>query len=154
MTTAPNARRDAKNSSCSWLSCARRCGYTVRMRLGASVLLALSYALGVGACSGGYPLAPTRCDEFCDATKEFQCEDYYQPAGCVSDCEQNDTDREACRTQFDAAVSCFRTNAKALSSRCNFDFSSTQQFLERPCQTEETALDACTSGYPFPNINE
>jgi len=137
----------------SWLPRARSCGYTVRMGSGARLVLALGYLLSAGACSGGYPLAPTRCDAFCDATKDFQCEDYYQPAGCVSNCEQNDTDREACRAQFDAAVNCFRTNPKALSSRCNFDFSSTDQFLARPCQAEETALYGCTSsGFQVPNI--
>jgi hypothetical protein len=122
------------------------------MRWAAGLVLLLGYTLCGGACSGGYPLPPTRCDEFCDATKGFQCEEFYQPAACVSQCEQNNTDAEACRPQFDAAVSCFRKTPSAVTALCDF---STDTFFSRPCLTEENALTGCNSnGNQFPNIRE
>ena len=146
------------------------CGYTVRMRRAAGLVLLLGYLLCGGACSGGYPLPPTRCDEFCDATKGFECEDYYEPAACVSQCEQDDTAAEACRPQFDAAVSCFRKTPGAVAALCESllvalpgaapgagvagNFSS-DAASSRPCLTEELALSSCNSNSsPFPNIRE
>jgi hypothetical protein len=123
------------------------------MRLGACLLLSVGGVLCASACSGGYPLAPTRCDEFCDATKGFQCEQFYQPAACVSQCEQNNTDAEACRVQFDAAVSCFRKTPAAVGKLCDFSFTS-EGLLSRPCLTEQTALSGCNSGYFGPTISE
>jgi hypothetical protein len=120
------------------------------MGSGARLVLVLGYVLSGGACSGGYPLAPTRCDEFCDATKGFQCAQFYDPAGCVANCEENNTDAEVCRVQFDAAVSCFRNTPEAASKLCDF---SSDAFFSRPCLTEENALSSCASStFPSPSF--
>ena len=84
-------------------------------------LISLAVTLPTLACSGGYPLPPTRCDEFCDVTKGGFCQDYYNPASCVANCESSETDAEACRTLFDATLSCFRSSPRALPQRCAYD---------------------------------
>jgi hypothetical protein len=111
------------------------------MRRAAGLVLLLGYLLCGGACSGGYPLPPTRCDEFCDATKGFNCEEFYEPAACVSQCEQDNTAAEACRPQFDAAVSCFRKAPGAVAALCDF---SSDGFSSAPCRMEEDALTSCS----------
>jgi hypothetical protein len=109
------------------------------MRLGAWLALGLGLALacGVGACSGGYPLPPTRCDDWCDATKGGQCEEWYQPASCVSECEESDTDGDACRAEFDASVRCFRESPVAVKQLCSYDND------VHDCQIEAQALSVC-----------
>jgi len=120
------------------------------MRARASFVLLLGCALTSGACSGGYPLPPTRCDEFCDATKGLECQDYYEPAACVSSCEQGDVDNASCHVEFDALVGCFRKTPAALSSRC--DFSSVGNNVH-PCQMEQDAFGNCIAfNQPFPSI--
>ncbi len=90
------------------------------MRSGAWSLL-VGLALTVLGCSGGYPLPPTRCDEWCDGTKGVVCQDYYDPADCVASCEQGNLDAEACRAQFDLVLGCFRHSPNALKQRCAYD---------------------------------
>jgi len=122
------------------------------MRAGAGLVLLLGWALAGGACSGGYPLPATRCDEFCDATKGLDCQDYYEPAACVASCEQGDVDNEACHAELDALMACFRKTPAALTARC--DFSSFGRNA-RPCDPEEYTFRNCSAGYiQFPNINE
>lgn len=84
-------------------------------------VMGVALALATPACSGGYPLPPTRCDEFCDATQGGSCVEYYGPANCVAQCESSDTDVDACRLPFDAAVTCFRKSPRALEQRCVYD---------------------------------
>ena len=103
------------------------------------VLMSLALTLPIQGCSGGYPLPPTRCDEWCDATKGGVCQDYYGPANCVAECEQTELDMDACRPAFDAVVSCFRHSPDALAQRCTYD--------NQPddCDTEAQWLAACVS---------
>jgi hypothetical protein len=108
------------------------------MRLGAwlaIVAFTLGSASTLASCSGGYPLAPTRCDEWCDATRSH-CE-YYDPAGCVSSCEAGGMDNETCRPQLDAVIRCYRSNPSASANLC---FSREGG----PCAVENTALGECT----------
>lgn len=102
-------------------------------------LMGAAFALPVQACSGGYPLAPTPCDEWCDATKGGFCQEYYGPASCVAECEQNDMDMDACRPAFDAMISCFRHSPHALEQRCAYDD------LPDDCATESQWLGACVA---------
>lgn len=99
--------------------------------------MSLALALPTHACSGGYPLPPTRCDEFCDATKGGFCPDYYGPANCVANCESSNTDAEACRVPFDATISCFRKSPSAIAQRCVYDN------LPDDCENEYQALMSC-----------
>lgn len=101
--------------------------------------IGLALALPVPACSGGYPLPPTRCDEFCDATKGGFCQDYYGPASCVAQCEQSNTDAEACRALFDATLRCFRSSPRALEQRCVYDGQPDD------CEAETSLLLACVA---------
>jgi hypothetical protein len=108
------------------------------MRLGRWLaLMSLALALPISACSGGYPLPPTLCDEWCDATKGGTCEEYYEPAGCVAECEREHLDHETCRATFDVALSCFRNSPHALEQRCTYDQ------LPDDCADESTALIYC-----------
>ena len=64
------------------------------------------FSLGVllsSACQGDYPLAPTNCDRWCEATKELQC-GYYDPASCVAGCEEQRMDRPECSEEFNAVL--------------------------------------------------
>ena len=112
------------------------------MRSGVWLALTFGCAVALGACSGGYPLPPTRCDEWCDATKGGQCERYYQPASCVLSCEQSNTDTEACRVQFDAVIACFRRHPEAVEDQCSF-YSYYDQSHPRLCGSESDALGIC-----------
>jgi hypothetical protein len=118
------------------------------MRSGAWLaLLGLALGPAAGACSGGYPLPPTRCDDWCDVTKAMQCEDYYEPAGCVSQCEQGHLSAEECRPQMDAVLSCFRATPGATKQLCVYTPISYDNVGAPPmpyaCQLEAAALTEC-----------
>jgi hypothetical protein len=95
--------------------------------------------LGLVGCSGQYPLPPTRCDEWCDATKGGSCVEYYDPAGCVSSCEAARNSGLECAGEFDATIACYRRNPEAAALLCDFSFTN------QPCQAEVFALGICTS---------
>jgi hypothetical protein len=95
--------------------------------------------LGLAGCSGDYPLPPTRCDEWCDATKGRTCPKYYNPASCVSQCERASLDMDVCREQFDAVLACYRSSTTALEQACNYDFG------QQGCSAETGALDTCVA---------
>ena len=113
------------------------------MRLGAW-LYAGAWLL-CGSCSGGYPLAPTPCDDWCDATKgswSYSCGGEYRPASCVSQCEAEGLSNQHCQVEFDAAIYCYRHTPGAANQQCYFDPNRLP-----PCQFEVTALAACASQY-------
>jgi hypothetical protein len=99
----------------------------------------LGLSLALGACSGGYPLPPTRCDEWCDATKGGNCVEYYNPAGCVSSCETAGMSQPACATQLDAMIACYRKNPGAAQQLCDYGINGL------PCQNEISELGVCAS---------
>jgi hypothetical protein len=70
----------------------------------------------LSACSGDYPLAPTACDKYCHSTRDLQCA-FYDPAGCVSQCERELKGDQACREQLNGVLSCFTAN-DAADRRC------------------------------------
>jgi hypothetical protein len=118
------------------------------MRSGAWLwaILAVPAALLAGACSGGYPLEPTQCDDWCDATRgAWECGGEYDPAGCVSQCEAQQLDNPACGAQYDAAVHCYRTTPGATDPACRYDPSTFT--LLRPCQNETVLLMSCSGSY-------
>ena len=112
------------------------------MRLG--VWLAMfGLASAIGACSGGYPLPPTRCDDFCEATHGMQCENGYEPASCVSLCEQTNVDIEACDVPFQALLKCFRTTPGVLDALCVYGGPVSYAGGQPSCQPERDALGIC-----------
>jgi coenzyme F420-reducing hydrogenase gamma subunit len=93
----------------------------------------------VQACSGGYPLPPTRCDEWCDVTKGAMCQDWYSPASCVAQCEESKLSADECRSSFDLTLTCFRSSPNALQQRCAYDN------IEDDCQSEVETVSRCAS---------
>ncbi len=106
-------------------------------------LLASALGLGAGACSGGYPLPPTRCDDYCEATHGMQCEDGYQPANCVSLCEQGHLASEACDEPLQALLKCFRTTPGVLEQLCVYDGRANL------CQQQRDAMGICVGATYF-----
>lgn len=115
------------------------------MRSGAwSLVIGLGLTLPVAGCSGGYPLPPTRCDEWCHTTKGAvggSCPDYYNPSSCVASCEQAEIDSEACRAEFDAVLGCYRGSPNVLKQHCYYDT------VPKDCDSEEQRLLTCAGQY-------
>ena len=111
----------------------------MRVRLGVALVLLCFASLALGAlpaCSGGYPLPPTKCDEYCDATKGQMCDEYYEPAGCVLTCEQGDLTDPSCLKELDDIIACYRRNP-ALTKDCDW------YGEPRACDTEQLTLSNC-----------
>jgi hypothetical protein len=115
------------------------------MRSGVWLAL-LGLTLPLGSCSGGYPLPPTRCDEWCDVTKGGTCEEYYNPANCVVECEQAEIGTDECKAPFDAALTCFRHSPNAVGQRCVYDAAPDD------CENEWQWLMACAGGNFIDNV--
>lgn len=117
------------------------------MRLGAWLCAGAGLLLGLlGGCSGDYPLPPTPCDDWCHASQGgwSYCGGFYDPASCVSQCEQEQLSGERCRPLLDAALNCYRVTPNVLSEQCKYDPNN-----PRPCQTELGLLTTCASSYYF-----
>lgn len=105
----------------------------------------LLLAAALAACSGGYPLEPTPCDDWCHISQGSYayCGGYYDPASCVSQCEQDGSGSPECKSQLEAATTCFRNDPEALSAQCTYDFN--PQALMEHCKLEAATLAACAS---------
>ena len=117
------------------------------MRLGVWLAL-LGLTLSLGSCSGGYPLPPTRCDEWCDVTRGGTCEEYYNPANCVVECEQSKLDADSCNAELDATLACFRANRNAVEQRCVYDAAPDD------CENEWQWLMACVGRGSYVDVDE
>jgi hypothetical protein len=117
------------------------------MRLGVWLAL-LGLTLPLGSCSGGYPLPPTRCDEWCDATRGGTCEEYYDPASCVVQCEQAKVDADSCNAELDATLACFRASRNAVEQRCVYDTA------PKDCENEMRLLMDCVNYGSYVDLNE
>jgi len=103
----------------------------------------VGWGLLLAACSGGYPLPPTRCDEWCDATKGGQCPKGYDPAGCVSTCEKTGLSRPECATAVESMIACYRKNPQAVELNCSYSEQSV-------CRAEAYAVAMCAvAGTPY-----
>jgi len=80
----------------------------------------LGLSLASQACSGGYPLEPTPCDDLCNATEGslYYCS-RYDPAGCVAQCEAQGLSGPPCRSQREALLACFHDQPHAISEQCS-----------------------------------
>jgi hypothetical protein len=102
------------------------------------------------ACSGGYPLAPTACDNYCHSTKDLQCA-FYDPSGCVSQCERDLKGDAACREQLSAVLSCFETN-DAAARRCRAYASYPPNMADAVlCEAVIGELEICSSSLRIAN---
>jgi len=107
------------------------------------LLLLAANALPLGACSGGYSLPPTRCDEWCNATKNFTCEEDYDPAGCVTACAEILLGPKGgpCEPEFEAMIACYRAEPRVATSSCHY--------LKRDvCQVPAGQLGICSGRFP------
>jgi hypothetical protein len=120
-------------------------GSTAWQRLPLGLALALSLP-SLAACSGDYPLPPTRCDQFCSATKSFACEEDYEPAACVVACERNNPMNEACAAPFEASVACLRVAPRSSSFGCRY-------LPTMSCLPEQTILAECLAPYAAREAN-
>ena len=74
----------------------------------AKIARACALSLVCAACQGGYPIAPTRCDELCnEGATQLPCQDE-DPAGCVLFCQKLGGDALGCDTEFDALLACWQ----------------------------------------------
>lgn len=113
------------------------------MRPGVWLALACAGWCSLGACSGGYPLAPTPCDEYCDATYVDNCPEYYSPAGCVSDCERSHLASTECRAELDQFIACYKQHPQVVTYACSYDSRPTT------CDTAVAALSCCATKDPY-----
>ena len=112
------------------------------MRLAACSWLAAG--MWLSACSGGYPLAPTGCDKYCHATRDLQC-GFYDPAGCVSQCERELKGDVACHAELGRVLSCFDAT-NAAKKRCLAYDSYPPNYMDSVlCEAELDQLDTCSS---------
>lgn len=99
----------------------------------------LSLSLLPSCEGGGYPIAPTACDDWCLVTQRAGCEEDY-PEGCVSDCEDRSIGRRfpRCEPEWLVLTECYR-RAPDAAFLCVEEES-------RPgpvCIDERVALTAC-----------
>jgi len=90
----------------------------------------------LGACQGEYPIAATRCDDWCRVTEPPECE-FTSPSICVRECE-NHGFVSHCPAEFDAALACFEQNAGYVPS-CLLIFPDS----DRLCRAEQEAFANC-----------
>lgn len=123
------------------------------MRSSTFGLLALVSWSSIGACSGGYPLPPTPCDEYCNATYGDSCPEFYDPAGCVSFCEQSRLAPASCRSELDQVIACYNSHPEVLAAFCSFSepsYACTDARLALYCCATPDVVGQCQSPIPGP----
>jgi hypothetical protein len=95
------------------------------------------------SCQDGYPIAPTACDDWCEATKEFVCTSVrYEPARCVALCEeQGFTHKEGCEAQLRAVIECYASAPPPPGPRC----SAASDMAAPECASKTAELTLCMS---------
>jgi hypothetical protein len=105
------------------------------------VWLWLMVALALSGCQGDYPIEPTACDRYCHATKDLLCE-YYEPSGCVQQCERDEKSNPLCSVPFEATIACFESTPGAAEEYCSFGSFGGDDL---PCRAEQEAFSTCWS---------
>jgi hypothetical protein len=109
------------------------------------IIFATVIARACVACAGDYPLPPTRCDQWCDATRGGNCyESSYDPAGCVASCERGMIAEQTCAAELDASIACYRAHPEAAAEKCRFSPAGA-------CVAADQALATCASHLPGRN---
>ena len=101
----------------------------LRSSLVRGVLLSVAASCLAFACQDGYPIAATRCDDWCEASLILGCT-VDDPAACVVACEDQGISAPACEARFEVVMSCLRS-----PSRNDLDCA--------PCFVEEQSLASC-----------
>jgi hypothetical protein len=99
--------------------------------------LAVCATMVVVDCQGGYPIAATRCDEWCDQMRRVECGSY-DPAACVAGCESAGVGQDVCADWVEQALSCLRSKSDA-----ELDCETWLRAAEEPCLVEQTAALEC-----------
>lgn len=99
------------------------------------------------ACNTTYTADPTACDDWCDATHGLQCE--YDPAACVSQCEDAKAPNKAdCSEARSAVMDCFLAHPEAK------DFVCPGNAFVGPCWDVIDPLTECEAGLHRPSACE
>jgi len=97
--------------------------------------------VALAGCSGGYPLEPTLCDDWCHATHGMQCG--YEPAGCVSQCEESRSRSPYdCDAEILEVTACYQAHPEENATVCSFDN------YQGACGSVRYALNDCIGGAP------
>ena len=100
--------------------------------------------LVASACQDGYPLEPTRCDDWCWATERVAC-GFADPAECVAQCEADQRvpmDPE-CLTLWKPMIDCYLALPdEALCPR----MIGLQDGSQTPCNEESVRYYECVYG--------
>jgi hypothetical protein len=94
-------------------------------------------AFANGACEGGYPIAATRCDVWCNETRRVDC-DAYDPAECVATCERAGLGRPECADLVMQAVECLHAKTDQELACATWALTGAT-----PCQAEQGAALTC-----------
>jgi len=116
-------------------------GYDSHVLLRGWLRLSCAWLLGSSTlcCQGGYPIAPTLCDDWCNATEHVSCWDYLgDPASCVVSCEQQRLNGSECEQALEAALTCLKVTPQGT------DYCSSS----KPCGPEIASVYSCASGLP------
>lgn len=108
--------------------------------LGKHIGVALASALSAISCQGDYPIPATRCDQWCELTRQRLCEDS-GPAECVMSCERAGLGSAQCQVEFEAALSCIQNTPPI---RCDL-------YEARPCSDSIQLLSSCAERALHPN---
>lgn len=95
-------------------------------------------ALALWACQGEYPLAPTVCDDWCNASEPVECE-FYSPSSCVRQCEEAGYST-LCSDELSMLMTCMKEHPKPHMS-C-YDFVGA---IEMNCEGYYSALLNCAT---------
>jgi hypothetical protein len=101
-----------------------------------SISIAAVAGIAIG-CQGGYPIAATRCDEWCDQMRRVECGSY-DPAACVAGCESAGVGQDACADLVEQALSCLKSKSDA-----ELDCETWLRAAEEPCLVEQTTALEC-----------
>lgn len=90
-------------------------------------------------CDGGYPLAPTACDEWCRTSQRKHCSED-DPAGCVSMCERDRQIAARCNDLLLTVVDCYDRIPDSAFACDGYTTYLTNQYY---CDHERYALQTC-----------
>jgi hypothetical protein len=102
----------------------------------------LGATLSSAGCQDGYPLAATRCDRWCNLTRELEC-GQGGPAACVVQCEREaSTITAACLPELDALQECLEIHRSEIHVS-GFTCGRLTETTVLACKDEQLMLTQC-----------